>query len=90
MSECERGIAGGAIQITKGNSKPQKFLKKFQKELKNKKVALFVCCGSAEPIDDKADKAQSIADARRKYLEAVSKKIKPSGSFFALALSILL
>ena len=69
IAEYNLIIVGSGIQINKWTGEAQKFLKKFQKELKNKKVALFVCCGSAEPIDDKADKAQSIADARRKYLE---------------------
>ncbi|MEM3051721.1 MAG: flavodoxin domain-containing protein [Candidatus Bathyarchaeia archaeon] len=69
ISEYELVIVGSGIQIKKWTSEPQKFLKKFQKELAKKKVALFVCCGSAAPIDDKVDKAKSIADAKRKYLE---------------------
>lgn len=68
IAQYELIIVGSGIQINKWTGEAQNFLKKFQKELKNKKVALFVCCGSAEPIDDKVDKAQSIADARRKYL----------------------
>jgi len=40
---------------------------------------LFVCCGSAEPIDDKTDKAKSIENARKKYLQekAVKYNLQP-------------
>jgi menaquinone-dependent protoporphyrinogen oxidase len=74
ISEYELVIVGSGIQINKWTGEPEGFLKKFQKELTKKKVALFVCCGSAEPLDDKIDKAKSIENARTKYLEEKAAK----------------
>jgi menaquinone-dependent protoporphyrinogen IX oxidase len=74
IAECELVIVGSGIQINRWTKEPEKFLKKFQKELTKKKVALFVCCGSTEPLDDKVDKAESIEKARTKYLEEKAAK----------------
>ena len=74
ITEYELVIVGSGIQIHKWTGEPEKFLKKFQKELAKKKVALFVCCGSAEPIDEKEDKAKSIENARTRYLEEKAAK----------------
>jgi menaquinone-dependent protoporphyrinogen oxidase len=72
--EYELVIVGSGIQINKWTGEPEKFLKKFQKELASKKVALFVCCGSAQPLDEKEDKAKTIENARTKYLEEKAAK----------------
>jgi menaquinone-dependent protoporphyrinogen IX oxidase len=72
--EYELVVVGSGIQINRWTKEPEKFLKKFQKELAKKKVALFVCCGSTEPLDDKTDKAESIEKARTKYLEEKAAK----------------
>ena len=79
ISEYELVTVGSGIQINKWTKEPEKFLKKFQKELAKKKVALFICCGSTEPLDDKVDKAESIEKARMKYLEEKAAKynLKP-------------
>jgi menaquinone-dependent protoporphyrinogen oxidase len=74
INEYELIIVGSGIQIHKWTGEPEKFLKKFQKELAKKKVALFVCCGSAEPIDEKEDKAKSRENATTKYLEEKAAK----------------
>jgi len=74
ITEYELVIVGSGIQVNRWTKEPEKFLKKFQKELAKKKVALFVCCGSAEPLDDKTDKAKSIENARTKYLEEKAAK----------------
>ena len=74
INEYDLVIVGSGIQIHKWTGEPEKFLKKFQKELAKKKVALFVCCGSTEPLDDKTDKAKSIENARTKYLEEKAAK----------------
>ncbi len=58
-------IVGSGIQIHRWTGEPEDFLKKYQKQLANKKVALFVCCGSAT---DK-EKPEAADTARRKYLE---------------------
>ena len=74
ISEYELVVVGSGIQINKWTKEPEKFLKNFQKELAKKKVALFVCCGSTKPLDDKTDPATSIANARIKYLEEKAAK----------------
>jgi menaquinone-dependent protoporphyrinogen oxidase len=68
-------IVGSGIQIHRWTSEPEDFLKKFQKQLANKRLALFVCCGSAS---DK-DKPGAAEQARRKYLEEKATKynLKP-------------
>ena len=63
--EYDLVIVGSGIQMHRWTSEPEKFLKKFQKQLATKKVALFVCCGSAT---DK-DKPEAAEQARRRYLE---------------------
>jgi len=62
-------IVGSGIQIGKWTKEPEKFLKKYQKELNKNKVALFVCCGSTQPLDEKDEKSKSIENAKTKYLE---------------------
>ena len=47
ITQYDLVIVGSGIQINRWTSEPEDFLKKFQKQLANKKVALFVCCGSA-------------------------------------------
>jgi len=74
IAEYELVTVGSGIQIHKWTKEPEKFLKKFQKELAGKKVALFVCCGSTQPLDDKTDKAESIEKGRTKYLEEKAAK----------------
>ena len=63
-------IVGSGIQMHRWTGEPEDFLKKFQKQLVNKKVALFVCCGSAT---DK-QKPEAAEQARRKYLEEKAAK----------------
>jgi menaquinone-dependent protoporphyrinogen IX oxidase len=74
IAEYDLVIVGSGIQINRWTKEPEKFLKKFQKELAKKKVALFVCCGSTQPLDDKTDKAESIEKAKTKYLEEKAAK----------------
>ena len=61
-------IVGSGIQINRWTSEPEKFLKKFRSDLAGKKVALFVCCGSASQAlsEGKPDLAEK---ARKRYLE---------------------
>ena len=67
-------IVGSGIKINKWTKEPENFIKKYQKELAKNKVALFVCCGSAEPLDEKEDKTASIEKARTKYLKEKAAK----------------
>ena len=73
INEYDLVIVGSGIKINKWTKESENFIK-HQKELAKKKVALFVCCGSAEPIDKKEDKAASIEKARKKYLEEKAAK----------------
>jgi menaquinone-dependent protoporphyrinogen oxidase len=72
-------MVGSGIKIKKWTKESEKFLDKFQKELAKNKVALFVCCGSTQPLDDKENKTKSIENARLKYLEEKATKynLKP-------------
>ena len=74
ITEYELVIVGSGIQINRWTGEPEKFLKKFQKELARKKVALFVCCGSAQPLTEEEEKSEAIGRARRKYLEEKAAK----------------
>ena len=62
-------LVGSGIQMGKWTKEPEKFLKRFQRDLVQKKVALFVCCGSAQPLTEEDGKPEDIKKARRKYLE---------------------
>lgn len=68
ISEYALVVVGSGIQINRWTSEPEKFLKTFQKDLAKKKLALFVCCGAATPLPDKAN-SQEIAKAKRRYLD---------------------
>ena len=69
ISEFDLIVVGSGIQMGKWTSEPEDFLKKYQKELSTKKVALFVSCGSANPLSEGEQKNKEITDAKRKYLE---------------------
>jgi menaquinone-dependent protoporphyrinogen IX oxidase len=70
ITEYDLVIVGSGIQINRWTGEPEDFLKKFQKELAKRKVALFVCCGSASqtPAEREA-KPDAAETARRKYLD---------------------
>ncbi len=84
LSEYELIIVGSGIWMGRWTREPEKFLERFQRELSHKRLALFVCCGSAHPLSDCEEKTREIEDARRKYLEEKAAKynLKP----FALGL----
>ncbi len=63
-------VVGSGIMMGRWTGEPEKFLGKYKKELASKKLALFVCCGSATP-----DKPDAVADAKRKYLEEKATKL---------------
>ena len=69
ISEYELIIVGSGIKMGRWTKEPEKFLKKFQKELAEKKLALFVSCGAAHPLTKGEEKTKETEDARRKYLE---------------------
>jgi len=62
-------IVGSGIMINRWVRGPERFLARFHRELAHKKVALFVCCGSAAEEEGK-DGGPSVAEVgRRRYLE---------------------
>lgn len=60
-------VVGSGIKMNKWTKESMNFLKKNRDMLSNKKVALFVSCGSAN--DEKA-----ILEGQRKYLDRVAKE----------------
>jgi len=74
ITEYDLVMVGSGIKIGKWSKEPEKFLKKYQNELTKKKVVLFVCCGSTQPLDEEEEKSKSIEDARTKYLEEKAAK----------------
>ena len=69
ISQYTLVVVGSGIQINRWTGEPEKFLKQFQKQLAQKKVALFVCCGSASQ-----ENPDAAVDAKRKYLEEKAAK----------------
>ena len=67
-------VVGSGIQIGKWTKEPEKFLKNHQKELAKKKVAIFVCCGTAHPLPEEEKTPEEIDEARRKYLDEKAAK----------------
>jgi menaquinone-dependent protoporphyrinogen oxidase len=79
LGEFNLIIVGSGIQMGKWTKEPEEFLKKYQNELSKKKVALFVSCGSANPLSEGEQKNKEMDDAKRKYLEdkSVEYNVKP-------------
>jgi menaquinone-dependent protoporphyrinogen oxidase len=73
ITEYDLIVVGSGIQMGRWTGEPEDFLKKFQKELTAKKVALFVNCGSAaEKLNP--DKPEIAENAKTKYLEEKAAK----------------
>ena len=62
IKEYDPILIGSGIQIGKWTKEPEKFLKKHQKDLAKKKVAIFVCCGTAKPLDENGKYLKQKAD----------------------------
>ena len=79
LSEFDLIIVGSGIQMGKWTSEPEEFIKKHQKELATKKLALFVSCGGANPLSEGEQKDKELNNAKTKYLEekAVELKVNP-------------
>jgi len=73
IAEYDLVIVGSGIQIYRWTSEPEDFLKKFQKELTTKKVALFVSSG-AQAIIEHEGNPEEIGKGKKKYLEEKAAK----------------
>jgi len=61
-------IVGSGMQMAKWTGAAEKFFKKFQKELSNKKVAIFVSSG-AQALLEHEKKTEELERAKKQYLE---------------------
>ncbi len=69
-------IVGSGIQMGKWTSEPEDFIKKHRQELSQKKVAIFVSCGGANPLSEGEQKEKEATDAKKKYLEDKAEELK--------------
>jgi len=78
ISEYELVVVGSGMQIDKWTSEAEDFLKKFRKDLAQKKVAIFVSSAFL-PLNKIQGKTAEVDRAREKYLEqkAASYSLKP-------------
>jgi menaquinone-dependent protoporphyrinogen oxidase len=76
VSEFDLIIVGSGIQMGKWTSEPEDFIKKYQKELATKKLALFVSCGGANPLSEGEQKDKELNNAKTKYLEEKATELK--------------
>jgi len=66
-------IVGSGMQMGKWTGEPENFLKQFQKELPNKKVAIFVS-SAAQALIEHEKKTEEIESNRKQYLEEKAAK----------------
>ncbi len=75
IAEYNLVVVGSGIAIGRWTGEPEDFLKRFKSELAKKKVALFVCCGSASDTKSKKEGEPSPAEAgMKKYLQEKAAK----------------
>jgi menaquinone-dependent protoporphyrinogen oxidase len=84
INEFELIIVGSGIQMGKWTKEPENFLKKYQNQLSKKKLAIFVSCGSANPLSEGIQRNKEIEDAKKKFLKdkAIEYNVKPIASGF--------
>jgi len=73
ISEYKLIIVGSGMKIDRWTKEPEKFLKKFKKELATKKVAVFVSSGT-HPIFEHEKNTEAMERAQRKYLKEKAEK----------------
>ncbi|MFX1379015.1 MAG: flavodoxin domain-containing protein [Promethearchaeota archaeon] len=73
ISEFELVIIGSGMKIDRWTGKANDFLKKFSKELKEKKVAIFVSSGGRALMEYKGEH-EEISRITKKYLEDKASK----------------
>jgi menaquinone-dependent protoporphyrinogen oxidase len=79
VNDYDLVIVGSGIQMGKWTSEPESFLRKYQMELSRKKVAIFVSCGSANPLSEGEQRKKEVDEGKRKYLDEIAIKynLKP-------------
>lgn len=79
VNEFDLILVGSGIQMGKWTGEAEAFIKKHQKELASKKVALFVSCGGANPLSEGEKREQEYNNGKQKYLEdkATEFNLKP-------------
>ena len=68
IGEFELVIVGGGLQMGRWTSETEDFLKKFQKELAHKKVAIFVS-SAMKPLLEREGKTEELEKTRQMFLE---------------------
>ena len=66
ISEYELIIVGSSIQMGRWTKEPEQFLRRFQRDLSTKQLALFVSCGAAHP--EASWRPQERDEVYQKYL----------------------
>ena len=79
ISEYDLIVVGSGVQIGKWTGESEDFLKKHQKKLASKKLALFVSCGAATPLSEGEQRTKELDAGKQKYLEekAAQYNLKP-------------
>ena len=73
ISTYDLVIVGSGMQMGKWTGEPENFLKQFQKELENRKVAIFVS-SAAQALIEYEKKTEEIENNRKQYLEQKAAK----------------
>jgi len=73
ISEYELIIVGSGMRIDRWTKEPEKFLKKFKKELTKKNVAVFISSG-VQAIYEHEGNTEAMERAWKKYLEEKAEK----------------
>jgi menaquinone-dependent protoporphyrinogen oxidase len=78
ISEYELIVVGSGLQLDKWTAEAEDFLKRFRKDLAQRKVAIFVSSAFV-PLYRKQGKTAEVERARKKYLEekAANYSLKP-------------
>ena len=69
VNEYDLVVLGSGIQMGKWTGEAEDFIKKHQKELSQKKVALFVSCDGANPLSEGEKRIQEYNNGKQKYLK---------------------
>ncbi len=77
ISEYDLVIVGSGIQIFRWTGEPEDFLKKFQKELKARKIAIFVSAG-AQAIAEREGKPEEVETGQKEVSSGKSRKVQPT------------